>query len=675
MAEVNHHRRSGVAILTLNRPVANVLAHSLRTDLQNALSSAVADDDVSAIVLAASGADFSTGVDITDYDAPPKSPWINDLCLQIETCSKPVVAALHGAVIGGGAELALAAHKRVAAAGTQIGLPEILLGLIPNGGATQRLPRMVGAQRALEVMLSGQKLDVADPRLNNIIDAIVPDGVVDAAVDIALDLARAGKWTQARDRVAGLSDPVAYQNAIRDVRAKLRSSGSAEADIVTCVEAAQLLPYARGLELERVRFLDRRQTSDARARRHFQMSERRTAIMPERAQGRPAEVQHVVVPGSGALVAELAIMCLDAGLNVSLMAEDVAGTEAVRSRIGSIYDGAVDHHVLSAEARDALMARLAPAWPAEALPQADLVLDAGLIGLQAHHPVLNPGAIWVSIATGQGMPTTAPRDIAARHLEVRVYRPALSTKMVELCVPPGATSDTVVTVAHLFGRMGRTVVRSECVEGLIGGNMSAALFSAALTLAKAGITPYRIDAAARGLGFAQGPFHLMDHEGLPNVANRLQRRAETGGEGDSDLLMPRIAAGATGRGAGRGFYIYDEDGAQPDPELNGGGGPTRADATMANPRAALEAALVNEAARLLGAQVVQRASDIDVVMVRGFGFDPRRGGPLFQADMTGLLSVLSDMKHLVPMSAPLWQPHEMIETMVKNGTGFFGRKR
>ncbi|WP_306113841.1 MULTISPECIES: enoyl-CoA hydratase-related protein [unclassified Roseovarius] len=671
---MNHQRRSGVAILTLNRPMANVLAHSLRTDLQNALNSAVSDAEVSAIVLAASGADFSSGVDITDYDGPPKSPWTNDLCLQIEACPKPVVAALHGAVLGGGAELALAAHKRVAATGTRFGLPEVLLGLIPNGGATQRLPRMVGAQRALELMLSGREFGVEDPRLKNLVDAVVPEGVIEAAVETALELARAGKWTRTRDRIAGFSDPVAYQNAIREVRSKLRSSRSAEADIVTCVEAAQLLPYMRGLELEQVRFEDRRRTPDSRARRHFHTSERRTAIMPERARGRPADVQQVVIPGSGALVAELAIMCLDAGLNVSLMAEDVARTESVRARIEEIYNGAVDHHVLNAEARDALMARLTPAWPAEALPQADLVLDAGLVDLQVHHHALNPEAIWVSVASGQGMPTTAPRDIAARHLEVRVYRPVINTKMVELCVPPGATSDTVVTVAHLFNRMGRTVVRSECVEGLVGGNMSAAFFAAALALAKAGVGPYRIDAAARGLGFAHGPFLLMDEEGLPKVAARLQRRVEAGGEGDSDLLTPRIAAGATGRGAGRGFYIYDDGGAHPDPELKDGVGAAPVEAAVANPRAALEAALVNEAARLLGAQVVQRASDIDVIMVRGFGFDARRGGPLFQADVTGLLSILNDLKRLASVSASLWQPHEMIETMVKNGTGFFGRK-
>ncbi|MEO3415818.1 enoyl-CoA hydratase-related protein [Roseovarius sp. CAU 1744] len=674
MAEVHQERRSGVAILTLDRPVANVLAHSLRAALLSEINNALADDDVSAIVIAAAGNDFSTGVDVTDYDEPPKFPWISDLCNVIETAAKPVVAALHGAVLGSGFELALAAHRRVASAGTQVALPEVFLGLIPNGGATQRVPRMAGAQVALELMLSGQKVDVADPRMKHLIDDVVQGPPLEVAIAAALDLADSGKWVWARDRVSGLSDPLTYQKSIADLRGTLRSSASAEADIVTCIEAAQLLPYERGLELEQVRFEDRRKSPDARARRHFYASERRAMIMPERAQGRPADVQEVVIPGRGALAVELAIICLDAGLQVSLMADNVEATEAVRARIASIYDSAVDHHALSREAVDELLARLKPAWPAEALPRADVVLDPGEIDLLAHHGALNPRAIWVSVASGNGVSANAPRDISGRYVEMRVYRPVTNTKLVELCVPAGAIPDTVVTIAQMFNRMERTVIRSECVEGLVGENMSAALFAAALALARTGIGVYRIDAAARGLGFGRGPFRLMDEEGLVNVASRLKRRAEAGSEGDSGVLAPRIAAGATGRASGRGFYIYDDDGVHMDPELAEAANDGPADVTGVGPRAALEAALVNEAARLLSAKVVQRASDIDVVMVSGFGFDPRRGGPLFQADLLGMFPVLKDLKRFTAISAPLWQPHAMIEDMVKNGTGFFGRK-
>ncbi|WP_299849382.1 enoyl-CoA hydratase/isomerase family protein [uncultured Roseovarius sp.] len=672
MIEVHHERRAGVAILTLDRPVANALAPSLRAALSLTLDAAIADDEVQAIVLHSAGSDFSTGVDVAEYDTPPQAPWINDLCLKIENSPKPVVAALHGAALGGGFELALAAHMRVASEGARVALPDIKLGLVPGGGATQRIPRMAGAQVALELMLSGQMLDVADPRLKRIIDKIVPGPSVEAAVAAALELAAAGKWARARDRFAGLSDPLTYQKSVAEVMGKLRQKDSAEADIVRCVEAAQLLPYERGLEMERVTFEDRRNAPVARARRHILTAERRAMIMPERSTGQARDVTEVLIPGSSALVIELAVACLDAGLRVTLMAEDVAATDTVRSRIGGIYDGAVSREVMTAEIRDNVMSRLAAAWPDEALARTDLVLDTGEVDLRAHGASLNPAAVWAPVTSGGPMPVTVPNDIGGRQVDLRVYRPALSTKLVELCVPPGATADAAVTVAQFFSRMGHTVIRCECVEGLVGGNMSAALYSAALVLAGAGASPYRIDAGARALGFARGPFQLMDIDGLPTVVERLNARAVGGGIVDLGLLTDRIAQGAGGRAAGKGFYLYDEKGAHPDMGLPAKSGEV---GEWFEPQlgAALQAVLVNEAARLLSAPVVQRASDIDVVMVGAFGFDRGRGGPLFQAELQGLFGVMKDMQRCAGLSTALWHPHQMIGDLVKNGEGFFGR--
>ena len=669
MTEVHHERRGNVAILTLDRPVANALAPALRVELGRELDAALADEAVAAIVLCGAGAQFSTGVDITEYGGPQQAPWISDLCLQIELAPKPVVAALHGIASGGGFELALAAHRRVAMAGTLVSLPEVQLGLVPNGGATQRLPRLAGGQVALELMLSGQAVDVADPRMKRIIDRIVPDPPLEVAIVEAQLLAREGEWPRAQDRAAGLSDPLTYQNSIATVTERLRNRQSAEAAIVRCIEAAQLLPYARGLELEQVTFEDRRNAPDARARRHLHAAERRAMIMPERAQGRAAEVTEVVIPGRDALVAELIVACLDAGLHVSLMAEDTAATEHLHGQIGGIYEGAITRNVLTPEARDALMARLRVAAPAEALARADVVLDTGQIDLQAHHSVLNPAAIWVPVTAGGVMPATTPPDIGGRVVGMRVYRPALSIRLVELSVPPAATADAVVTIAELFTRMGRTVIRSDAVDGMVGGNMSAVLFGAALALAGAGAGPYRIDKAARAMGFATGPFQMMDAEGLSAVQTRLNRRPGLGDPDGSGLLVARIAAGAGGRAAGRGFYRYDDKGAHADAALT----PDTEKWDAADLGGALRAAMVNEAARLLSEQTVLRASDIDVVMVHGFGFERARGGPLFQADAGGLFSALTDMQRFAPLSPALWQPHPDIEDMVKNGTGFFGR--
>ncbi len=671
MAELRQERQENVAILTLDRPVANALVSSLRAELAEALEAALSDADVRAIVLRSAGADFSIGLDLTEYDAPAQSPQIGDLCLQIENSPKPVIAALHGTVAGAGFELALAAHLRIAAEGTRVGLPEISLGLIPSGGATQRLPRMVGGQVALDLMLSGQLVGVSDPQIDVIIDKVVLGPPREAAVVVAQEVAASGEWVRAQDRFAGLSDPLAYQRSAAGIIANLRNKNSAEADIVHCVEAAQLLPYARGLELERTLYDERLKTPDARARRHICVAERRAMIMAERATGRANVVSDVLIPGTGALVTELSVACLNAGLNVMLLAQDVAETDALRERIRGIYDGAVTRGVLVAEARDALLTRLSGAWPADALARTQLVLDTHQIDLQRYLHNLNPLAIWASVTDGGALPQTAPPGLEGRHVVLRVYRPASSAKLVELGVPSGTAADSVVTLAQLFTGMDRQVIRCEHVDGMVGSNMSAAFCAAALTLVRAGANPYRIDAGAEALGFVKGPFRLMDREGLAGVAKRLAGR-DTVAPAVMAVLESRIAAGATGRAAGRGFYHYDDAGAHPDPDLpkTAGGAASWTEAELG---AALEAALMNEAARLLRLKVVQRASDIDLVVVVGFGFERAKGGPLFQADLKGLLGVIREMQRCAPLSEPLWRPEPMIEDMVKNGTGFFGR--
>ncbi len=672
MTEVHHERRTDVALLTLNRPVANALAPALRAELLKELNAALSDETVRAVVLAGAGADFSTGVDITEYGQDLGEPWVSDLCLAIENAGKPVVAALHGAVLGGGLDLALAAHARVASQETRVGLPEVQLGLIPNGGATQRLPRLVGADVAADLMLSGGSRKISDPALEGLVDEVTSGSVVEAGLAKARQLADAGEWVRTGARRTGLMEPLAFQNTVAELRRKWRDKRSAEAEILTCLEAALLLPYAQGLKLETALFRERRHTQDARARRHFHVAEKRAMIMPERATGHARDVTEVVVPGDGGLVTELVIACLDYGFRVSILAQDVAATEALQSRIEKIYHDAILNKAISSEAGQSALSRLTSAWPDQALARADMVLDTGQIDLSAHAASLNPHAIWAGVMDQDAIPAPPPVGIDSSHVGVRVYRPALRIRVVELFVTRGASADTVVTTAQFFNRLGRTAIRCECVDGMVGGNMSAALFSAALALAKAGVGPYRIDAAARGLGFARGPFRLMDDEGLKHVAKRLERRKLAGGASDSGVLAPRIADGATGQRAGRGFYIYDDAGAHYDPELKDTASGVLP-AMQADPRAGLQAALANEAARLLSAGVVQRASDIDVVMVRAFGFNLERGGPLFQADLSGALSVLNSLKLLAPLSEVLWQPHETIEDMVKNGTGFFGR--
>ena len=527
MAEVHHERRGDVAILTMDRPVANALAPSLRAELISRIDTANSDPATCAIVLQGSGSVFSSGVDIPEYDAGLQSPWISDLCQHIEDSPKPVVAALHGVALGGGFELALAAHLRVAAKGTRVALPEVTLGLIPGGGATQRVPRLIGAQAALELMISGQAVDVSNPRMKQIIDQITPDHPLEIAVAAARTLAQAGRWRRTCDQTTGLGDPQQYQAAVRSVLGRVQNAASTEADIARCIEAALLLPFKRGMAFERMTFEDRRTAPDARARRFFYAAERRAMIMPEKASGQASAIGDVALLGEGELVIELAIACLDAGLRVALVAKDEATGSANRHRIGSAYDGATARNRMTASERDTRMARVTAAGLAEAIVKADLVLDTGQLPLDEKLGALKDGVVWAML-TGDAAASFDPPDEAAfdgRCVGLRVHRPAHSAKLIEVSVAPGTHPDAVVTVSDLFSRMGRTAIRCTPLPGLVGNNMSAAFYEAALVLAEAGADPYKVDAAARSLGFGAGPFQMIDREGLPYLANWLKRRA------------------------------------------------------------------------------------------------------------------------------------------------------
>jgi 3-hydroxyacyl-CoA dehydrogenase len=678
-SEVHVDRRDRVAVLTLDRPVANILAPSLRAALARALERAAADPATEAVVIRGAGAGFSTGLDLAEYDDGPGPPGIGDLAQSIEEMPKPVVAALHGQVLGAAAELALAAHARVAAQDAQIGLPEVTLGLLPCGGTTQRLPRLAGAQVALELLLSGRTVAASDPRAERLLDEVVAQAPQERAEALARDLARSGGWRRSRDRTRGLSDPAGYQKAVAAVAARLEGRDRAEADIVKCIEAALLLPFTRGVELEAALFADRVGSPRARALRHAVLAERRAAVMPEQRQATAREIGRVALLGRPRFLAEMATAWLAAGHTVTLAGGGQDDAAQAAERVAAEFEAAIARQEITEAEAKARLSRLDRAAPGEAVAGADLVLDDGTVavmmgGRPVAWAVLDPMLALRARADAVGA--------GARALSLRLYPVQEGRRLAEIGVPAGAAAESVVSLSRACAGLGWTVVRAAAVPGLAGANLAAALSGAALRLVEAGHTPAEVDAAARHMGFRAGPFAMMDAEGLEAARHRLARLAggaAAGGPGQ-DLLAARSAAGHGGRAAGRGFYIHDGGAARPDPELPAWLDNWRADRGLPSapaddqePGEALHAALVNAAARLIADGVVQRASDVDVLMVRGYGFDRARGGPLFQADLAGTLTLMTTMKRFAALDAALWAPHPAIADMFKNGMGFFGR--
>jgi 3-hydroxyacyl-CoA dehydrogenase len=664
----------GVAVLRLARGEANALSPDMRAQLAGALSRAADDVEARAIVLTGTGGMFSSGVDLAEYDGPLATPWLDTLTHQIEAHPKPVIAALEGSALGAAFELALSAHARVARQGCRIALPEVGLGLMPSGGSTQRLPRLLGAQTALEFLLAGRSVAVDEPKLAKLFAQLTPDAPLETAMAIARRFAQASDFARVWQIDRGFSDPAAYRKAVNEVAGRVENSESAEADIVRCVEAAQLLPYAQGLQFEAAAFEARLARADARAARHLYAAERRANAWPEARQGRAEDINTVVLVGSDPVLPELAVHGLDHGGRVAILAGDAAGA-AMMARARAVYEGAVARKRMSETERDARLARLSHGSDPAVLMAADLVLDGGGDD-GGGYPVRN-GAVWCIVS---GHDTAASRRArlgqAVPVLALRAYRPAHVHPLVELAVPEGAAPDSVITVKQYFAGAGRCVLRSADRPGMLGHRLMGALQRGALALMRAGADADTVEAAARDLGFARGPLETLEADGIVVTVARLRRIF--GDVPELALLDARADAVAAGKTPGQGFYAPQEQALVPDPGLAGWIRtwregqrelPGLPDVPLS---VALHAAILAEAVRMLADGTAARASDIDLCLVRGYGFDMARGGPILSADTDGLLRFVRAMKTLVPLAPALWSPPADLEDMVKYGRRFFG---
>ncbi len=664
MSEVEYETREDIAVLTLRRGRANALTPGVRKALADALDRAAQAEDVRAVVLCGADDVFSSGVDIAEYDAPLAQPWIGTLARRIETFPKPVVACLHGAALGAGFELALAAHARVVRAGTRLAQPEVTLSLVPGGGATQRLPRMLGAQAALEIMLSGSAVAPGDPRLRRLFDEITQTDPMDAALTLARKLANEGQWTRSCDVGRGFSDPEGYQKAVSAVRDRLSSKSGAEFDVLRCVEAAQLLPFEQGLAFEQAVFQDRVVSAEARAIRHVYTAERRAAVHPGLEGVAPREIKTVVLLGDQILLSQIMVYCLDRGQHV-LIVSPRAGMLIARAK--AIYDNAVSRGRLTEAARDNALSRLSEAEVEPALKQADLVLEGGVVELGEARPPQQ--VIWCVLDSLNGAQQRAA-TLGFPVLTLRVYPPAHSAKLVEFTAPDSTPKASIAAIVSYFSATGQSVLRMAARPGLLGHRAMAPGYRAALMLTALGANPYEIDEAALQLGFAQGIWQMIENHEISRIRLFLRWWDAAPALIEYDLLKQIELH--------EGNVFYSLDGGTPNPQAL----EWLKDWRMSQDRSlqlpegvalkdALHAALVNGAAQMIDAREVMRASDVDLCFVRGYDFARNKGGPLLQADLRGLLPLVRVMKKLAPMSEKLWSPAPMVEDMVKYGRKFF----
>lgn len=672
MTELVHYSATGgLAILTMDNPPLNALGHGLRAAIAAALARAEADGQVEVICLTAAGSSWPVGADIREFGKPALAPTLPNLCHRLHAATKPVIAALHGTALGGGLELALAASLRVAATDTEVGLPEVTLGLLPGAGGTQRLPRLIGAERALDLILSGRRVGAAEAREIGLIDRTTAGDPVDMARSIAAAHVegRSPLPPPGQRRLTGMDDPARYLAAVAAEAARPRPAQDlAAAQIIRCVEAAILLPEAEGHAVERAAFVDLVATPQARALRHAFFAERRAARgLPKVRPSGPgaAALARVAIVGGGAIGAGLASELIGRGVLVTLIEADGATQARARTRIARAAGQDAEGLALLSEASN----------PAAAAG-ADLVIEAVSERMEAKQAVL--GALAATLAQDCPILTITcgldPAGLRAaaggggRHGLLWLADPVRRTSLAELTGDPaGPAAAAAVTLARVMGwRLSRQADRPLTPLYL------CALDDCADRLVALGSNPFAVDMAARALGLPLGPFELRDIYGPDHPLRHLDRRRD--GVRPGDVLAGWLADNdRRGRRAGRGYHAYPGAGpkATPDPEVDARLATLRppVSRSAAEVGAMLVAGLANAGAWAVGSGQAARPSDFDLVALSQ-GFPRWRGGPMQAADEEGALAVRSRLRQLAEGGDPFWQPAPLWDDLVKNGRRF-----
>jgi len=658
-----------VLVATIDNAPINALSHAVRSGLMQALDRLDGDMTLTAMVIAAEGRLFSGGADVTEFGAPMRQPLLGELVARLDRCEKPVVAAIQGRALGGGLELALACNARVAAPAAKLAFPEVKLGILPGAGGIVRLPRLVGAAPALEMIAEGKEISASRAQELGLVDTLA---IADPLVE-AVHLARRLAGSSPR-RASALPFPDFGADAQAEARAVLAKKFRGRTAPQTAVDLfamAATTPFEEAARLEYEACKALLSTPQSRALRHVFAAERaaaKSAFIP--AGTEPRKVERVGVVGPGIMGRGIATAMLDAGFPVTLVGRSAASLEKARAAVAKNYDGLVKRGSLTEAQAGERMARLTLADHVPALADHDLVvetisenLDEKRVAIASVDAVLSDTGIIVTNTSYLDVGLLAkassrPQNFAGMHF----FNPANIMKLVENVRTPTATPDVLATLMALSKKLGKMAVLVGSSEGFVANRMLSKRTREALFLLQEGATPAQVDRVLAGFGFPVGPFTLADMAGLDLMAATRAARAASMSDRErlADIAESLAAGGRLGRKSGAGYYAYGEDGkAKDDPataEILARHRAARAIAqreiTDAEVLERCLLAMVNEGAKLIDEGTVERASDIDVVWTSGLGFPAHLGGPMFWASETGLPRVLERLEHYASIVGP-----------------------
>lgn len=694
MSEIVTFSKEGrIGIITVNNPPVNALSQAVRAGIKSGIAQGIEDQGVDAMVIICAGRTFIAGADIREFGKPPMEPHLPDVCKFIEDSPKPVIAAIHGTALGGGLEIALSSHFRIAVATARVGLPEVKLGLLPGAGGTQRLPRVAGVQAALEMITSGTP--VAAPKAKNmgILDEIVEGDLKQAAlawaqkaVEQKLPLRRVSTLT------AKVDSPTVFEDFAKANARKFRGF-IAPYKCIEAVKIATELPFDQGMKKEREIFTELQASDQSKAQRHVFFAEREVVRIPGLPDDQPTrEIKSVAVLGAGTMGGGIAMCFTNAGIPVKLLDMKQEFLDKGLAIIKKNYANTVAKGRLKQGVMDKRMSLIEPTLSYEDLKDADLIIEAVFeeMGIKKEvfgklDSICKPGAILASNTSYLNIDEIAaatgrPQDVMGMHF----FSPANVMRLLEN-VRGAKTSPEVYATAMKVGKaIGKVPVLVGVCDGFVGNRMLAKRTRECGFMMEEGALPWQIDKVIYDFGFPMGPYAMGDMAGL-DVGWR-NRKAKfdslTEREKKNTILDKICEMGRYGQKTGSGFYKYDEKrNATPDPMIEelilNHSKEVGIERRAITDQEIVERAIysmINEGAKILEEGIAARPLDIDAVWLYGYGFPVYLGGPMFYADTVGLKKVYEAIvKYRDMIGAEYWTPSPLLEKLAKEGKGFYSK--
>jgi len=646
------------------------------------------------VVLACAGRTFIAGADISEFGKPPEEPWLHAVLDRIENCPKPVVAAIHGTALGGGLEVALTCHYRVAVASARCGLPEVLLGLLPGAGGTQRLPRLVGVEKALEMITTGRHIGAKEAEAVGLVDAIVEGDVKDGAVAFAERLVAEGApLKKVRDMEIGEVNAAVFEGA-RQMAGKQARNMIAPQRCIDAVQAATELPFDKGMERERELFTELVTGTQSEGQRHIFFADRAAAKIDDMPKDvKPQAVNKGAILGAGTMGGGIAMNFANAGIPCVIYEVNQEALDKGMGVIEKNYAATVKKGRLTEEDMKKRMDLITPTLTYEDFKDVDFVIEAVFEEMDIKKEVFGkldevckPGCILATNTSTLDVneiaaSTTRPEWVVGTHF----FSPANVMKLLEVVRGEKTNFETLATTMAVAKAMRKVPVVVGVCDGFVGNRMFHKYVAEANFLAEEGCLPAQVDKALYDWGMAMGPFAVMDLAGM-DVGYRIRKRqGRPEGKRYSAIADKVVEMGRHGQKTGAGIYKYEEGNRQPipDPEIekliveeSKALGIERRDFTNEEIIERTIYQLVNEGAKILEEGIAQRASDIDVIYIYGYGFPVYRGGPMKYADMMGLKNVydrICAFHEQAKTEAPnedRWAPAPLLKRLAEEGKTF-----